>query len=75
MNRDMETHIRQINIDEKGQLKDLMPATPIAMCCEHHNCTEQKGNDYKRLPSEEEIGWEDEPIFLCDEHGENRELF
>jgi hypothetical protein len=45
------------------------------MRCEHPNCTNTVGKDYKILPSETEDEWDDEPIFLCDEHSEGRELF
>jgi hypothetical protein len=67
--------IRQMNIDENGELKEFMSATPIGMRCEHPNCTNTVGKDYKILPSETEDEWGDEPIFLCDEHSEGRELF
>lgn len=45
---------------------------PIAMTCEHSGCGSTEGADYTRLPHEQEPGWEDEPIFLCDEHAKGR---
>lgn len=67
--------IRQMNIDNNGELQEFMPATPIGMACEHKGCTNTIGKDYKRIPSEIEDGWDNEPIFLCEEHSEGRELF
>lgn len=42
------------------------------MTCEYERCNCQEGGNYKRLPAEQEPGWEDEPIFLCKEHAEGR---
>ncbi len=44
------------------------PAEPIGMKCEHPGCNENKGQDYHRIGEERVQGWEDEPIWLCDEH-------
>lgn len=41
--------------------------------CEFFNCNNMNGKDYKRMDDEIEKGWEDEPIFLCIEHGRNHE--
>ena len=38
------------------------------MTCEHQACNSGNGRDYFRLKYEQEKGWENEPIFLCDEH-------
>lgn len=43
--------------------------TEMQMRCEYEKCNKEGGTDYYRLESEKEKGWEDEPIFLCDEHG------
>lgn len=59
-------------VNEGGKLDNK--AIPLGMTCEYKKCTNQEGNDYKRLKSEQEDGWEDEPIFLCSEHKGNREL-
>jgi hypothetical protein len=42
--------------------------TELKMTCEHPKCKSENGQDYFRLKHEQEKGWEDEPIFLCDEH-------
>ena len=55
-------------------MQEIWAATPIGIQCEHKNCGNTIGKDYKRLPSEIEDGWEDEPIFLCEEHSKDREL-
>jgi len=38
----------------------------IIMVCEHPNCNNTEGNDYKRKIALK--GWGNEPIFLCDKH-------
>lgn len=40
---------------------------PIGMLCEYGKC-QRKGNDYVRPSYLSEKGWEDEPIYLCDDH-------
>lgn len=63
---------RKTNVDEKGNLRDYMAAQPMVMACEVIGCTSTEGNDYKRKKAAK--GWEDEPIFLCDEHSEGYTL-
>jgi len=46
----------------------------MEMRCEYNGCNSNDGSDYKRLPYEKEMGWEDEPIFLCDEHAQDRNI-
>lgn len=41
------------------------------MICEHENCKSEIGKDYVRLPAEQSKGWEEEPIFLCDNHAKS----
>jgi len=53
------------------------PAQCAAMTCEYIGCQETKGKDYKRTEQElKEAGtWASEPIYLCDEHEKDHELF
>jgi len=58
------------NIDGK-----YVPAQPLGLCCEfgeakqNGTCTCGAGNWYKRLDNDKDgSSWDDEPIFLCDEH-------
>lgn len=44
-----------------------MEKTELQMSCEYGNC-QRKGRDYIRPKHFEEKGWEDEPIFLCEDH-------
>ena len=59
----------------KDKLSEWIPAPPIGMKCEHKNCKFSIGKDYIRLPEEFIKGWENEPIFLCDEHSKNHILY
>lgn len=48
------------------------PAIPEKMTCEFGDCTCTVGRDYVRNENDDtEDGWEDEPIYLCDEHKGN----
>jgi hypothetical protein len=64
---------RKMNVDKNGELQSFLKIAPLKMTCEHGNCQSQVGRDYKRLPGEIEAGWEDEPIFLCEEHSKGHE--
>lgn len=46
---------------------------PMGMTCEANECTRQHGADYKRKNASK--GWEDEPIYLCEEHAKGYELY
>lgn len=65
-------YIRQEDIGDEEVRKFLKPSS-IFMTCEYGNCRSNQGMDYKRLAEEKESGWEDEPIFLCDEHAKGHE--
>lgn len=61
---------RVANIDEAGRLQEWVPAAPLVMRCEKGGCTNLGGREYKRKRLL--VGWADEPIFLCDYHGQGR---
>lgn len=48
-------------------------AQPIGMMCEAPNCNKSHGADYKRKKAPK--GWEDEPIYLSEEHAKGYELY
>jgi hypothetical protein len=47
--------------------------TPEPMRCEYPGCNSINVRDYKRKKKDQELGWEDEPIALCQIHSEDRE--
>ena len=42
------------------------PAQALGMTCEYGNC-KRNGRDYQR-PKGKDSGWDDEPIYLCEDH-------
>lgn len=48
-------------------------AQPMGMTCEANGCNRNHGADYRRKKAPK--GWEDEPIFLCEEHSKGYELY
>lgn len=65
--------IQKTNIDEKGNIQQYMTATPIGMICEHPECKNTFGRDYIRNDKKND-GWDEEPIFLCEQHSEGYTL-
>lgn len=65
-------YIRQEDIGDE-EVRKFLKSSSISMTCEYENCRSNQGMDYKRLADEKESGWEDEPIFLCDEHAKRHE--
>lgn len=61
----------RMNVDAEGNLQHFLPAIPEPMHCEKKGCTNSGGRDYKRKKMLG--GWANEPIFLCDEHGQGRQ--
>lgn len=57
-----------MKVTDSGQ---IIKDNQIPMICEFKGCTKTKGMDYIRIGKEREKGWEDEPIYLCDEHSKN----
>jgi hypothetical protein len=51
---------------------NLIEDNQIPMTCEFNGCTKTRGKDYNRTAEEKAKGWEDEPIYLCDEHAAGR---
>lgn len=62
------TFIRKIDIDSEN-----IQGNSIFLTCEYFGCNSNAGMDYKRLPEEKSPGWEDEPIYLCDQHSQGHE--
>ena len=58
--------------DENG---NWVPAKEMEMMCENENCKSTNGKDYVRKGEYSCEGWNDEPVYLCDEHGKGFELF
>jgi hypothetical protein len=59
-------------INDEGEIPHgSMEIGSLKMTCECGDCQSHTGMDYKRLPSEIESGWEEEPIFLCVDHAKN----
>lgn len=46
---------------------------PLELVCEHEGCAEKHGRDYKRPKTGGSL--DNEPLFLCDEHGRGYEPF
>lgn len=50
------------------------PVQPLCMRCEYGQCNRTDGKDYPRPKQLSAKGWEDEPIFLCDDHAKEMKL-
>jgi hypothetical protein len=59
--------------DDSGTQHVYVGGQKMNLVCEHDNCVEQYGRDYKRVPNGGEM--DNEPIFLCDSHATGFEPF
>ena len=70
----MTVETTSLSVDESGSLQEsFTPAIPLSMVCEHKDCNDSDGQDYKRKKAPK--GWEGEPIFLCKKHSTGYEPF